>query len=73
MGDVMAGERKTDEEYALERWRTIVAHHEVYADGHRLMTGPGGHTGHTYQTVALCENAAIATALAEALARARKP
>jgi hypothetical protein len=63
--------RKTDEEYELERWQSIVSHFEIVADGHRLVTH-GAHTGHVYQTVALCENARIAQALAEAIASQRK-
>lgn len=60
-----------DRMHRLERWRSITMHHEIVADGHRLTT-LGGHTGHMTQTVALCENAEIATALAEALSRGRR-
>lgn len=64
-------ERKSDEDYELERWRSIVKHYAISADGHRLVTH-GAHTGHMIKTVALCETAIIATALAEALARQRE-
>lgn len=59
-----------DRAHQLQRWRNITEDREITADGHRLITH-GGHTGHMVTTVALCESAEIATALAEALARAR--
>lgn len=59
-----------DRAHQLQRWRYIIEVHEITAEGHRLITH-GGHTGHMVTTVALCETAEIAPALAEALARAR--
>lgn len=56
-----------DAEYAAERWRSILQNNSVEAQGHRLVTH-GAHTGHAVQTVALCEDAIVAKALADALA-----
>ena len=62
---------KQDAEHQRERWASIVQHYVIFSDGHRLVTH-GDHTGHVYQTVALCENEHIASALAAALERQRK-
>ena len=61
----------TDDKVIREQWaNNLLKNCDIVSDGHRILT-LGAHTGHTWKTVALCENAEIAAAIVTAICKAR--
>lgn len=70
MNKPKAGRDMTEEEHQAHRADYLVRNCEIVAEGYKLMTMVG-YTGEVWKTIALCENAGIAAAIATVLAKAR--